>query len=188
MKVSKWYLVLLGGLITLLVFAILVYVFKTPTRFAYSPNNWDLIYDFLDKWASAGAPAITLLAVVVALGIGLAGILQTRNIQKNEHRRRLLGEILNWAQNIFSDGVINNMMQLADAIREAGTTGGMSIEEEWKRFSQERAGINQYITEIALCFDKPLKDAVEKPVTDLEKYTKTLRMRRVLSRWPSPPK
>jgi len=83
-------------------FAIGVYVLKTPTNFGYPPNNWDLIYDFLDKWASAGAPAITLFAVAVALGIGVANIIQTKGIQTNEYKQKLLGEIIDWAIGIVT--------------------------------------------------------------------------------------
>ncbi len=178
MKRNKWYPIIIVGTTVLFVlsvgFAVLVYISKTPTNFGYSPNVWDFIYDFLDKWASAGAPAMTLLAVAAALGIGLAGILQTRNIQKNEFKLKLLAEIVKWAESILNDGAVENMMQLAEAIQEAKTTASINI-DEWKRVSQERAGTIQYITEIASCFDKPLKDAVERLVTDLETYVRTLK-------------
>lgn len=66
------------GAAALLALALIVYIFKTPTDFGYTPNNWDLIFDFLDKWASAGTPAMTLLVVAVALGIGVATLLLMR--------------------------------------------------------------------------------------------------------------
>lgn len=43
---------------------------------------------------------ITLAAVVVALLMGVASIWQTRRIQKKEYKRRLLGEIINWATDV----------------------------------------------------------------------------------------
>lgn len=82
-------------------FAIADYWLKTPTYFKYQPNIWDKLYDFFDKWASAGAPAMTLLAVIVALGIGLASIVQTRNIQIDESKRRMSSEMLDWAIGII---------------------------------------------------------------------------------------
>jgi hypothetical protein len=82
-------------------FAVLIYILKTPTDFGFTPNTADLIFDFLDKWASAGAPALTLLAIIVALGIGVAGILQTRNIQRTEQQQRLLKEIEGWAKEVI---------------------------------------------------------------------------------------
>jgi len=101
MKVQKWHLILIGSFIVLVLgLAVIVYIFKTPTDFGYTPNTWDLIFDFLDKWASAGAPAMTLLAVAAALGIGVASILQTRNIQQSERKQRLVKEIEEWAKEL----------------------------------------------------------------------------------------
>jgi len=40
---------------------------------------------------------ITLAAVIVALGIGVASILHTRSMQKKERKERLLNEIIEWA-------------------------------------------------------------------------------------------
>lgn len=96
LKRYKWYLI--GGtsfLAVLLVLAVIVYINMTPTL-GKDATNADKIFDFLDKWASAGAPAIMLLAILVALCVGLAGIRETRNIQKREQRQRLLDEITQW--------------------------------------------------------------------------------------------
>ena len=43
---------------------------------------------------------ITLVAVLVALGIGIASILHTQSLQKKERRERLLNEIIEWATDI----------------------------------------------------------------------------------------
>ena len=40
---------------------------------------------------------ITLAAVIVALGIGVASILHTQSLQKRERKERLLNEIIEWA-------------------------------------------------------------------------------------------
>jgi len=40
---------------------------------------------------------ITLSAVIVALGIGVASILHTQSLQRKERRERLLNEIIDWA-------------------------------------------------------------------------------------------
>jgi len=45
---------------------------------------------------------ITLAAVIVALGIGVASILYTQNLQKKERRERLLNEIIEWAIDVTS--------------------------------------------------------------------------------------
>ena len=43
---------------------------------------------------------ITLAAVIVALGIGVASILHTQSLQKKERRERLLNEIIEWANDV----------------------------------------------------------------------------------------
>ncbi|MFC1929455.1 hypothetical protein ACFLW6_01110 [Chloroflexota bacterium] len=44
---------------------------------------------------------ITLSAVLVALGIGVASILHTQSLQKRERRERLLNEIIEWAKQSY---------------------------------------------------------------------------------------
>jgi hypothetical protein len=44
---------------------------------------------------------ITLAAVIVALGLGVASILQTQILQKRERRERLLNEIIEWAKESY---------------------------------------------------------------------------------------
>ena len=100
MKRWKWYLISGASvLVALLIFAVIVYINMTPTL-GKDATNADKIFDFLDKWASAGAPAMTLLAVAAALGIGVASILQTRNIQQSERKQRLVKEIEEWAKEL----------------------------------------------------------------------------------------
>ena len=41
---------------------------------------------------------ITLSAVLVALGLGVASILHTNNLQRKERKERLLNEIIEWAK------------------------------------------------------------------------------------------
>ena len=48
---------------------------------------------------------ITLGAVIVALGIGVASILHTQSLQRKERRERLLNEIIEWAIDVAKCGV-----------------------------------------------------------------------------------
>jgi hypothetical protein len=45
---------------------------------------------------------ITLAAVLVALGLGVASILHTRSMQKRERKERLIKEIIDWAIEVNS--------------------------------------------------------------------------------------
>jgi hypothetical protein len=58
--------------------------------------------EWLKDWAQVIGAGITLLAVLVALGIGIASILHTRSIQKKERKERLLNEIIEWAADILT--------------------------------------------------------------------------------------
>jgi len=98
MKLKRWQWVLASIIpVVVIGLAITVYLLKTPTQFSSTPNFWDLVFDFLDKWASAGAPVMTLLAVLIALWIGISNIRATRDIQNKERNERLLNEVRDWA-------------------------------------------------------------------------------------------
>lgn len=53
------------------------------------------------KWASAGAPAIMLLGIIVALYIGIKSLRQSENIRQSERKQRLLKEIEEWAKELI---------------------------------------------------------------------------------------
>lgn len=61
---------------------------------------------------------ITLAAVIVALGLGLASLLQTQFLQKRERKERLLNEIIDWATDISKHGAELNFILLAAQIDE----------------------------------------------------------------------
>ena len=48
---------------------------------------------------------ITLGAVLVALGIGVASIWHIQSLQKKDRKERLLNEIIDWAKNISKCGI-----------------------------------------------------------------------------------
>jgi hypothetical protein len=54
---------------------------------------------------------ITLAAVIVALGIGVASILQTHRLQERERKERLLNEIIDWAVDVTKGELL---MEFAD--------------------------------------------------------------------------
>jgi hypothetical protein len=64
---------------------------------------------------------ITLAAVIVALGIGIASILHTQNLQKKERKERLLNEIIEWAEDIrksSSQNILPNKVELDSPIMQ----------------------------------------------------------------------
>ncbi len=94
---KKWHIILVA--IVVIVFAVVIYILMTPPPSEYTIYTIaQLVFDFLDKWASAGAPAIMLLSIIVALYIGIRSLHQTENTQQSEKKQRLLKEIEEWAK------------------------------------------------------------------------------------------
>ncbi|MDD5338120.1 MAG: hypothetical protein PHG35_01740 [Dehalococcoidales bacterium] len=58
------------------------------------------IGQWIKDWATPLGAGATLVAVIVALWIGLKSISQTKNIQKKERIERMLNEILDWLRRI----------------------------------------------------------------------------------------
>ncbi|MDD5288613.1 MAG: hypothetical protein PHY28_05820 [Dehalococcoidales bacterium] len=52
---------------------------------------------------------ITLAAVFVALSLGVASLIQTKQIQKRERKERLLNEIIEWATEIHTASLKTNL-------------------------------------------------------------------------------
>lgn len=115
---------------------------------------------------------ITLVAVIVALGIGVASILYTQRLQKKERKERLLNEIIEWAEEIakFLHG-----WNVASVIRMYGDMN--------KRLSQHidwLADLNNlrvkalYLSKISKkkTFGKGLENCVKEAVNDLDRHSK----------------
>lgn len=81
-------------------FAVTVYVFMTPSLPPHA-NMADRIFNFLEKWASAGGPAITLIGIIAALYMGFRSLRQTRDIQQGERKQRQIKEIEEWVKEVI---------------------------------------------------------------------------------------
>ncbi len=55
------------------------------------------ILNWMNNWKELASAGLTFLAVLVALGIGVASLVQTNCIQKRERTERVLNEIIEWA-------------------------------------------------------------------------------------------
>jgi hypothetical protein len=102
---------------------------------------------------------ITLGAVIVALGIGVASILHTQSLQKRERRERLLNEIIEWAVDVakcrFEDKStpsFQNSMQTLISIHRFLTDISDNLER------QQRRGL--YISKVSPIFGKNMNTAV----------------------------
>lgn len=63
--------------------------------------------------------SLTLIAVVVALIIGVASLVQTKRIQKGERKQRLLNEIMDWANDVLMCGSEMHVQPVPGITREA---------------------------------------------------------------------
>jgi len=110
---------------------------------------------------------ITLVAVIVALGLGLSSLFQTQRLQKRERRERLLNEIIEWA------------IELNKCAWESGRTisAGLSSKEfklyaafyELIRFKAADAK-SEYIRSIASTFREDLHSNVEQVKKQLDNF------------------
>jgi len=64
---------------------------------------------WLKEWALVISAGITFLAVIVALGIGISSLIQTKRLQQSERRERLLNEIIEWALDVAKCGSTVNI-------------------------------------------------------------------------------
>jgi hypothetical protein len=128
---------------------------------------------WLKDWSTPLGALATLAAVIVALGLGVASIIQTQRLQKIERRERLLNEIIEWATdvgkpkyflNFFSliSGTINEKDQIYTAqLGQASNTDTLVMR-------------GKYISKIALIFTQDLIIAVENIRHDLEEHAKLI--------------
>jgi len=147
-----------------------VYIFKPTSNIAF------LIFDFLDKWASAGAPAITLIAVTAALYIGIKSLRQTENIQKQERKHRLLNEIIEWAVDILECGRVPDMlyeMRVKD-VSKPEELGSVIADDIRYRFNSIKAR-SSYIGKIVLSFGQDLQTAVKVTTEALDRQIELLK-------------
>jgi len=99
---EHWRIILAVVIVLILGLAIAIYILKTPSPdLPANANFFDRVFNFLDEWASAGAPAIMLLAIIVSFIIGITSLHQTENIQNSERNQRLLKEIEEWAKEVI---------------------------------------------------------------------------------------
>jgi hypothetical protein len=112
---------------------------------------------------------ITLAAVIVALAIGVASILQIQSLRKRERRDRLLNEIIEWAIEITKwrpKGIFKDVAFITDKLKLQKIMYP-HIVEIMENFIETR-GRNKYVSDIAIKFDKKLGEAVGNLIDVLE--------------------
>lgn len=116
---------------------------------------------------------LTLLAVIVALGIGIASIIHTEIIQKRERKHRLLNEITEWATKVTSWRSENRsgLTEMA-SIKEARQSQRLMHAQilEVINFFATMTGLNTYISKVSLTFQQGLPEAIQKLIDDLNAF------------------
>lgn len=119
---------------------------------------------------------ITLFAVIVALGIGIASIIHTEIIQKRERKHRLLNEITEWAIKAVSwrsenRAVLKEMATIEEGeVRQSLRLMHAHIAEV-RDFFAAITGLNTYISKLSLKFQQGLPEVIQKLISDLEAST-----------------
>ena len=129
---------------------------------------------------------ITLGAVIVALGIGVASILHTRSMQKRERRERLLNEIIEWVENVVkcsietgSEKILNAtsldyvyLYQLASVTNKIGSFALIKVR-------------GFYINKMSHIFGNPIHDAIVDSMIILQEHIDLLSEH--VNNFPNPP-
>jgi hypothetical protein len=135
-----------------------------------------MIYEWLKDWAQAISAGIMLLAVFVALGIGVASILHTQSMQKKERRERLLNEVTEWAVDMTKGELL---MEFADVkgikdIRKTRLYLYVTVDKLQFTFRQARTR-GLYISRIVSILGADLQKAVGELVRNLEVHIQALK-------------
>ncbi len=132
----------------------------------------------IDSW-------LTLIAVIVALGLGVSSLIQTQMLQKRERRERLLNEIIEWAIEINTVSLKTDLPKIDPFLElyiEEKAKGSQEIIESIKRNIVDKQlyriegetllkyGIpfarNEYIRAIAhKDFKKSLQDKIDNAIS-----------------------
>ena len=117
---------------------------------------------------------ITLVAVLVALGIGVASILHTRSMQKRERRERLLNEIIEWGESIRKSSFVFNLAELISVLQLTGDNKrrvlALKIDYECRIVGARYT----YLKNIASELDVSVQSAIEDVSANLAKHIQLL--------------
>jgi hypothetical protein len=120
---------------------------------------------------------ITLGAVIVALGIGVASILHTNSMQKRERKERLLNEIIEWAEDIRQSSAedINPNKVLLDSpvMQISSQTGFLRLHKRYQDLNTRSAYMKETISKV---FGRELLSALEKVIQELDNNIKILQI------------
>ncbi|HUT96576.1 MAG TPA: hypothetical protein VMW60_00450 [Dehalococcoidales bacterium] len=126
----------------------------------------------MKDWAQVIGAGITLLAVLVALGIGIASILHTQSMQKKERRERLLNEIIDWALDSAKPKYALALTSLDYTLSEEDQRTIIQVAQASNTHILIVRG--NYIAKIALIFTQDLSTAVENVRKNLEEHSELI--------------
>ena len=115
---------------------------------------------------------ITLSAVVIALALGLASLIQTNCIQKTERKQRLLNEIIDWATDVGKCGSHIDFLLLAAELDEEpwGELNLPTLQSSLRELKQR----GEYMVKVADTLEKPLLTSVQKVKGKVTEYLKAI--------------
>jgi len=129
--------------------------------------------EWLKESAQVLSAGITLLAVFVALGIGVASILHTQSMQKRERKERLLNEIIEWAIDIAKCGLEKEWKHITVQFEKDDPRSDRFVSaffNELARNFEAMEGRSQYIRTIALKFEESLQQHVKELIETMEAH------------------
>jgi len=112
---------------------------------------------------------ITLAAVIVALGIGVASILHTRSLQTRERKERLLNEIIDWALDSAKPKYALALTSIDYTLSEEDQRSIIQVAQA--SYTRTLIVRGEYIGKIAPIFTQDLSATVENVRKNLEEHS-----------------
>ena len=116
---------------------------------------------------------LTFFGVIVALGLGIASIRETRNWQRTGYRNKLLDDILDWALNILfigHKGAVTELSNLEEAFKNLRSMQTYEFMQEgnWELGYLEALHRGRCLVLLASNFGNELRDNIQQLVDELE--------------------
>ena len=126
----------------------------------------------------ASAAGATFLAVLVALGLGLYSVRETRHLQKREFRYRLLDEVRQWAERAVDlpsqhRTIMQDMVSTADAAQQRLLTFAHIVEVQ--EYLAVLITQQAYMNTLSKRFGQGLAEATESMGNDIREYAAFLK-------------
>jgi hypothetical protein len=136
---------------------------------------------WLKDWSTPLSALATFIAVIVALGIGVASILYSQRLQRKERKEKLLNEVIEWAREITKHRFEKSLKELLQVTDSAGHTSYKKSLQfvhadivEYKEIFASLEIQSHYVIKITLSFGAELHNIAQTLRGEINEYVNYL--------------